>query len=277
MLVPNEFKSAAGASGAISADGVVAISGTLAKDTFTVKTALPTDVDVKFIVLEALADPSLPAGGPGRARRHRNFVITNFAAAYSLSENAETAVPLKLVSAKADAEQSGFAASGAIDDKADTGWGTHACRGRDARWHSKLLAIVHCRRVPALLTITIEQQRGDTQSLCKFRLSVVSELRTSSSEAIPERQQLVAERERAEREMLSPIPLAIAVQEGGMRGGLFSGIQDVPIHLRGSYAKLGPVVPRHLPRFSGRRSAAGNRHGEWSARWRSGSQRPTIR
>jgi hypothetical protein len=41
----------------------------------------------------------------------------------------------------------------------------------------------------------------------------------------------------------------MAVTEGGTRGGLFPGIQDVPIHIRGSYAKLGPVVPRRLPRF----------------------------
>src|SRR5262249_46846111 len=32
-------------------------------------------------------------------------------------------------------------------------------------------------------------------------------------------------------------------------GGLFPQIQDVPIHIRGSYARLGPVVARRLPRF----------------------------
>jgi hypothetical protein len=40
----------------------------------------------------------------------------------------------------------------------------------------------------------------------------------------------------------------MAVQEGGTPGGLFPKIQDVPIHIRGSYARLGPVVPRRLPR-----------------------------
>jgi hypothetical protein len=41
----------------------------------------------------------------------------------------------------------------------------------------------------------------------------------------------------------------MAVQEGGTPGGLFPKIQDVPIHIRGSYTRLGPVVARHLPRF----------------------------
>jgi hypothetical protein len=41
----------------------------------------------------------------------------------------------------------------------------------------------------------------------------------------------------------------MATTEGGTAGGLFPGIQDVPIHIRGSYAKLGAVVPRRLPRF----------------------------
>ena len=43
--------------------------------------------------------------------------------------------------------------------------------------------------------------------------------------------------------------LAIAVQEGGTPGGLFPGIQDVPIHIRGSYTNFGQVVPRRLPAF----------------------------
>ena len=44
-------------------------------------------------------------------------------------------------------------------------------------------------------------------------------------------------------------PLAMAVQEGGTPGGLFPKIQDVPIHIRGSYARLGPIVARRMPRF----------------------------
>ena len=34
-----------------------------------------------------------------------------------------------------------------------------------------------------------------------------------------------------------------------MPGGLFPNIQDVPVHIRGSYTRLGPVIPRRMPMF----------------------------
>lgn len=65
----------------------------------------------------------------------------------------------------------------------------------------------------------------------------------------PERVELVALRDKRQSELMPEPPLAIAMREGGTVGGLFPGIQDVPIHIRGSYTRLGPVVPRRLPRF----------------------------
>ncbi len=55
--------------------------------------------------------------------------------------------------------------------------------------------------------------------------------------------------EELRREMLPEPPLALAAQDGGTPGGLFTGIQDVPVHVRGSYTRLGPKVPRRLPAF----------------------------
>jgi hypothetical protein len=54
-----------------------------------------------------------------------------------------------------------------------------------------------------------------------------------------------------EKELLPEPPRALAAQDGGTPGGMFAGIQDVPIHIRGSYSRLGAVVPRHLPEFFG--------------------------
>ena len=45
----------------------------------------------------------------------------------------------------------------------------------------------------------------------------------------------------------APLAMVLAAQEGGVPGGMFPGIQDVPIHLRGSYARLGEKVPRRFP------------------------------
>jgi hypothetical protein len=64
-----------------------------------------------------------------------------------------------------------------------------------------------------------------------------------------ERRELLDQKARLERERLPDPPLAMAIQEGGTPGGLFTNIQNVPIHIRGSYARLGEVVPRRLPRF----------------------------
>ncbi|GDX09968.1 hypothetical protein LBMAG57_17400 [Verrucomicrobiota bacterium] len=63
------------------------------------------------------------------------------------------------------------------------------------------------------------------------------------------RSELIAVRDSLQKEQADLAPLAMAVIDGGTPGGLFPRIQDVPIHIRGSYTKLGPVVPRRLPRF----------------------------
>ena len=63
------------------------------------------------------------------------------------------------------------------------------------------------------------------------------------------RNELIAVRDSLQKEQADLAPLAMAVIDGGTPGGLFPRIQDVPIHIRGSYTKLGPVVPRRLPRF----------------------------
>jgi cytochrome c553 len=65
----------------------------------------------------------------------------------------------------------------------------------------------------------------------------------------PTRELLVEQRDRIQRELLPEPPLALAVSEGGVPGGLFPNIQDVPVHIRGSYTRLGTVVPRAMPKF----------------------------
>ena len=47
--------------------------------------------------------------------------------------------------------------------------------------------------------------------------------------------------------MPTPPGLVLAAQDGGVPKTAHAGIHDVAIHVRGSYARLGPVVPRHFP------------------------------
>ena len=65
----------------------------------------------------------------------------------------------------------------------------------------------------------------------------------------PTRELLIETRDRIQKELLPEPPMALAVSEGGLPGGLFPKIQDVPVHIRGSYTRLGSVVPRGMPGF----------------------------
>ncbi|MSQ93651.1 MAG: DUF1553 domain-containing protein [Gemmataceae bacterium] len=60
---------------------------------------------------------------------------------------------------------------------------------------------------------------------------------------------LVKQRDKLQGELLPAPPVAEAAQEGGTPGGMFPKIQDVPLHLRGSFTRLGAVIPRRLPQF----------------------------
>jgi len=65
----------------------------------------------------------------------------------------------------------------------------------------------------------------------------------------PERKKLVEEKNLLQSSLIAEPAKALAVSEGGVPGGLFPKIQDVPIHIRGSYTRLGEVVPRAMPVF----------------------------
>jgi hypothetical protein len=58
---------------------------------------------------------------------------------------------------------------------------------------------------------------------------------------------LAAERDALKGRLAVPVPLANGAQEGGVPGSPHAGIHDVKIHIRGSYSRLGPLVPRRFP------------------------------
>jgi hypothetical protein len=171
-LVPAEFKSMAGATAAIAADGTVTVTGTLAKDTYTLKAVVPAGVEAKAIKLETLTDPGLPSQGPGRAG-NGNFVLSKFAVLFGAPGAGNPSSGLKFTGAKADYEQGNFAAAGAIDDNPETGW---AIGGGTGKEQSATFDIAADAKLPAgtPLAITIDQQYADgMHALGKFRISVV--------------------------------------------------------------------------------------------------------
>ncbi|VTR97774.1 PSD1 and planctomycete cytochrome C domain-containing protein [Tuwongella immobilis] len=58
---------------------------------------------------------------------------------------------------------------------------------------------------------------------------------------------LSARVEQVRKSAPGPVPMALAAREGGTPRSMFPGIQDVPIHIRGNYTRLGPIIPRHFP------------------------------
>ena len=246
-LMPTVFASESGALGRIADDGSVAVSGTLAKDKYVIEMVVPEGVTVRYLRLEALPEESLPARGPGRAS-DGNFVVSKFSASFIPPNSQDEPTAIKFVSAQADFEQPNFAAASALDDDLKDGWAVSPELGTA---HVVVFEAAPETVIPtgSKLRIAMEQQHSDQHTLGKFRLSVVDMLDSSPPTETPSRQELVATRDALQKELAVPVPLAMAVTEGGTAGGLFPAIQDVPIHIRGSYAKLGPVVPRRLPRF----------------------------
>ena len=58
---------------------------------------------------------------------------------------------------------------------------------------------------------------------------------------------LAAQLEDLKKNAPPPIAYANGAQEGGVPESPHAGIHDVPVHIRGSYARLGDMVPRHFP------------------------------
>jgi len=173
-LVPKSFASAAGAAGAIAADGTVSVSGPLAKDTYTLKGVAPAGGKIKGIRLETLPDPSLPAQGPGRAE-NGNFVLSRFAVLFGPPGGADTPTAVKFSGAKADFEQPNFGVAGAIDENPQTGWAIFDGIGKPQSATFELPADAAIAE-NATVTILLDQQFPDgNHAIGKFRISVIQE------------------------------------------------------------------------------------------------------
>ena len=246
-LVPIRFQSEAGATGMIADDGSITVNGKLAKDKYVVETVIPDGLKVRYLRLEARPDVALPASGPGRAS-DGNFVVSRLSVSFVPADGQAEPKAVKFVSAQADFEQTNFPAKSALDDDLKDGWAVSPQIGVA---HAAAFEFAPETVIPAgsKLRVTIEQQHSDQHTLGRFRLSVAEALTISPPVDTAQRQELATARDALQKELAVPVPLAMAVTDGGTPGGLFPGIQDVPIHIRGSYAKLGPVVARRLPSF----------------------------
>jgi Protein of unknown function (DUF1553)/Protein of unknown function (DUF1549) len=177
-------KSSAGATLTKEADGAILASGKLSKDKYTLVAA--TDlVGITGVRLEALTDPRLPHGGPGRAPGNGNQVLSELRLTIAPLGDPAKAKPVALQNAQADYNQPGWHVSGAIDGDPATGWALAPQTGTNH------VAVFECKdEVGAaggsLLIFTLDQQFGDGQhELGKFRLAVTTSKRPIRLAALP--------------------------------------------------------------------------------------------
>ena len=248
VLKPARFMSEAGAEGSVSEDGTVAVSGSRAKDRYRVVVELSEPLTLRSVRLEVLPDASLPQSGPGRAD-DGNFVLSRFSV--QVTRPGAVGETVRFHKARADFEQEKYAVATALQDDLKQGWGV------SPRIGERHVAVFECAEgveLPAgsLLEVSLEQRHSEQLTLGRFRLWAGDAVADSPPPRTARRMELEEILNQAQRDLSVSVPLAMAVGEGGTAGGLFPAIQDVPIHIRGSYARLGAVVPRGLPRFLSR-------------------------
>ena len=127
----NSVKSRAGAMLTVQPDNSIFVSGTdPTTDTYTLVAATPMQ-KISAIRVEALPDPRLPGGGPGRSPSG-NFVLSNFAVSASPKDAPATTEPIQFSSAKASFEQVNYPAVNVLTHGKDAGWAIAPNFGRPA-------------------------------------------------------------------------------------------------------------------------------------------------
>ena len=164
---PTRAIAASGLTLAIQEDGAILAQGSRPEvDRFEVEVEAELG-GVSSIRLEALTDPSLPKQGPGLAP-NGNFVLREFSVADAQGR------PIALISAEADASQTGFEVGGAIDGNTATGWAVDiGLKGLNAD-HSAGFRVDGKPLSPGLnrLTFRLDQEYGGKHILGKFRIAL---------------------------------------------------------------------------------------------------------
>ena len=132
VWTPSKVSSLGSATITAQADGSWLASGVnLEKDVWTFEFSLDRN-GWTGLRIEALADPSLGGGGPGRSA-NGNFVLTEVKAV-AAPRNSDKLKPVAIDHPSADFEQAGFGASMALDGAPTTGWAIAPQFGRDHEW-----------------------------------------------------------------------------------------------------------------------------------------------
>jgi len=169
---PLQLTSAGGAGFRRSEDGSWIVEGTNPpRDTYEFESLLPGQ-SFGGLVIEVIPDPALASGGFGRAG-NGNIVVSKLEVEIEPAEEGD-AVPVKLVRAEADYEQTNWPAAAVLTGQKGKGW---AIDGNDpALRQPRHLAVFPAAVVNvsenSRLVVRIRQEAFDGHSIGRFRLSV---------------------------------------------------------------------------------------------------------
>jgi hypothetical protein len=172
VLEPIEMKSAGGATFKKLDDNALEVGGKNAEsDTYTIVTACDLP-EITAVRIEALADPSLPKGGPGRAA-NGSFDLTDLTLTIGPRYGIGAKTEAHLINPKADFEQAGLPIAAAIDDDPKSGWAIDPQFGRD---HAAAFELGNDVRNDAGATLTFRLDfRGNTgHNIGRLRFSATS-------------------------------------------------------------------------------------------------------
>ena len=176
--------SSGGATLARQADGSLAATGTSPEtDTYTIVAATKLS-GITALRIEALADPSLPGGGPGRAG-NGNFVLGNVRLTAAPQADLAAGNLVALRGGEADFAQDGLAAAAAIDGDPKSGWAVSPQLGK-----SHLVIFETAEDVGAaggsVLSLVLDQPYGQQHTLGRLRISATGAPRPVRLETLPD-------------------------------------------------------------------------------------------
>ena len=212
----------------------------VSQDSYTI--VLSTDeTALTGLRLEALSDPSLPAGGPGQAQ-NGDFVLSELRVVAVPGADPQS-VAMAPENASADHEQKNFPVAAAIDNNPDTGWAISPAAGKN---HVAMFEFKQPldRAGGTTLSITLDQNHGSAHAIGRLRLAVTKSakplrvssglpdpiaaiLATSAADRTPQQRQKLAahyrsiapelaaerdrlaEREKAKAEFLKVVPKSL--------------------------------------------------------------------
>jgi mono/diheme cytochrome c family protein len=172
VLDPQTMKSEGEATLTKLPDGSILATGTNPQfDTYTF--VVPTRLSgITAVRIEALADPSLVKGGPGRAA-NGNFDLTDFRVTIAEQNSSEPSHPVRLLlkNPRATFEQTGLPIAAAIDDNDKSGWAVDPQFGKNQSAVFDLDSAAGFEK-GSVLTFTLVFKGNDKHNFGRTRLAI---------------------------------------------------------------------------------------------------------